>query len=74
MQFLDLGWLNKSADIYVCAQCGLLHWFLEPNVGLGQEPKEVAPEELATEDDLAEPTECLECRQTIPAGWSYQSS
>jgi hypothetical protein len=41
---------------------------------------EVAPEELPTEDDLTEPTECLECHKTIPAGsaicpacgWSYK--
>jgi hypothetical protein len=79
MEFLDLSWLNKSADIYVCMQCGLLHWFLEPDVGQGQEPKtelnreevspeELPPEELPTEDDLTEPTECLECHKTIPAG------
>ncbi len=70
MEFLELGWLNKSADIYACTHCGFLHWFLEPDLG-----KEPTPE-----DDLEEPTECLECHQMIPAdaakcpacGWSYK--
>jgi hypothetical protein len=89
MEFFDLGWLNKSADIYVCTHCGFLHWFLEPDEGqqiTTQEPRadvdreEAAIEEPPAEDDLAEPTECLQCRQTIPAGaakcpacgWSYK--
>jgi predicted RNA-binding Zn-ribbon protein involved in translation (DUF1610 family) len=89
MEFLDLGWLNQSADIYVCTHCGFLHWFLEPQVE--QEiPAEVPPaeddreqvvaEEPVTEDDLAEPSECVACHQSIPAGsaicpscgWSYK--
>jgi hypothetical protein len=55
-----------------------LHSFLKPYIGR----EEVAPEELPTEDDVSEPTECLECHKTIPAGsakcpacgWSYNSS
>jgi ssDNA-binding Zn-finger/Zn-ribbon topoisomerase 1 len=89
MEFLDMGWLNKSADIYVCTHCGLLHWFLDPeegqqiptqNPGTEVEREQAASEEVPTEDDLAEATECLECHQTIPAGtakcpacgWSYK--
>jgi len=30
MEMFDLGWLNKSADVYVCSSCGFLHWFLDP--------------------------------------------
>jgi predicted RNA-binding Zn-ribbon protein involved in translation (DUF1610 family) len=89
LEFLDLGWLNKSADIYVCTHCGFLHWFLAPDGGpqiTAQEPggevdwEEAAIEEAPAEDGLAEPTECLECHETIPAGaakcpacgWSYK--
>lgn len=25
--FFDLDWLNKSAKILVCTQCGLIQWF-----------------------------------------------
>jgi hypothetical protein len=89
LEFLDLGWLNNSADIYVCTHCGFLHWFLDPEVDQ-QAPADVpaaeadreqaVAEEPATEDDLSEPTECLECHKAIPAGsdkcpacgWSYK--
>jgi hypothetical protein len=73
-EFLDLGWLNKSADIYVCTHCGFLHWFLEP-----QAEQQLPAEARATEDDLSEAIECLACHKSIPAGaakcpscgWSY---
>lgn len=26
--FFDLEWIQPSADCYVCAQCGYIHWFL----------------------------------------------
>jgi hypothetical protein len=26
----NLEWLGKEADVYVCGQCGFVHWFL-PN-------------------------------------------
>lgn len=26
--FFDLDWANKSADCFVCANCGYIHWFL----------------------------------------------
>jgi hypothetical protein len=74
--FFELGFLNKSADVYVCSHCGFLHWFLEPAV---EESPVQETGESAETDDLAESTECLECRQMIPAGtdtcpacgWSY---
>lgn len=28
MTFLDLDWLNKSANCVVCERCGYVHWFL----------------------------------------------
>jgi DNA-directed RNA polymerase subunit RPC12/RpoP len=78
MEFFDLAWLNKTADIYVCAQCGFLHWFLDPQVEQpirapqldpGDQLEEPIPApEPDTGDELEEPTECLECHQTIPAG------
>ena len=26
--FFDLEWTSPSADCYVCARCGYIHWFL----------------------------------------------
>jgi hypothetical protein len=26
--FLDFEWLGPSADCFVCAHCGYVHWFL----------------------------------------------
>ncbi len=89
LEFLDLGWLNKSADIYVCTHCGFLHWFLDPQIeeqapasvaATENDREQVVAEESITEDDLSEPTECLECHNAIPAGsdecpscgWSYK--
>ena len=83
LEFFDLGWLNKAADIYVCAQCGFLHWFLEPQaewVSQSQthakpEVKELEPEEQTLEPEAEEPagddseaTDCLSCGKKIPAG------
>jgi hypothetical protein len=84
MEFLDLAWLNQSADIYVCTHCGFLHWFLEPQAGRANvapipalpshQPitevgqEEIPPEEAPSQDDLSEATECLECGRTIPPG------
>lgn len=28
LSFLDLDFLNKSAEVYVCTNCGHLEWFL----------------------------------------------
>ena len=28
LTFLDLDWANRSADLYVCARCGYIHWFV----------------------------------------------
>jgi hypothetical protein len=28
LTFLNLEWLGKTADLYVCDQCGFIHWFL----------------------------------------------
>lgn len=27
MGFFDLDFLNKSADIYICSECGHIEWF-----------------------------------------------
>ena len=34
MTFFDFDWLNKSAEVFVCANCGKLEWFLEPSVSI----------------------------------------
>jgi hypothetical protein len=85
MEFLDVGWMNRSADVYVCAGCGFLHWFLEPQVeeaapvlqnrSLAEEAQSpVPPEEPAPPDDLSEASACLSCGQRIPAGSDTCSS
>ncbi len=66
MTAFDLDWLNKSAKVFVCIRCGRLEWFLDPTV--------------SPENDDAEPTECVACGETIPAGqdkcpqcgWTYK--
>jgi len=66
MTFLDLDWLNKSATVFGCQNCGKLAWF-------GNNAKII---EL---DDLTE-TNCLACDGTIASGasecqkcgWSYK--
>jgi DNA-directed RNA polymerase subunit RPC12/RpoP len=68
MSLLNMEWMNRSADVYVCTGCGHLEWFLE-----GAEENT---------DSAGEPTECLSCGSTIPAGeercpdcgWSYKSA
>jgi hypothetical protein len=32
MTFLDLEWLNASAEVLVCSRCGRLEWFLDPQL------------------------------------------
>ena len=66
MTSLNMDWLNKSAQVFACIGCGRLEWFLGPTV--------------APEVDTVEPTECVSCSATIPAGqdkcpkcgWSYK--
>ncbi len=68
MSLLNLEWTNRSADVFTCASCGHLDWFLE------------GADESA--DEAGEPTECLSCGGTIPAGaetcpkcgWSYKDT
>ena len=33
MTFLKLDWLNKTATIFVCEDCGRLEWFLDVSQG-----------------------------------------
>ncbi len=33
MTFFKLDWLNKSATIFVCADCGRMEWFLDVGGG-----------------------------------------
>lgn len=28
LSFLNMDWLNRSAQCYICARCGYVHWFL----------------------------------------------
>jgi uncharacterized protein len=66
LTFFDLDWLNRSAMLYVCCRCGLIHWFL-PGIG-----------EVEEIDDA--PVDCLSCGASLPGGatqcpscgWSYK--
>ena len=66
MTFLDLDFLNQSAEVLQCTSCGYLHWFL------GSDIRE--------EEDLSEASDCLACGKVIPpgktacptCGWSYK--
>lgn len=33
LTFLNLEWLGKTADLYICGHCGFVHWFLR---GMGE--------------------------------------
>ena len=66
LTFFNLDWLNASADVYVCDDCGFLHWFLYP-------------EDITSPDDAGMEATCLECGAAIPdevekctqCGWTY---
>ena len=74
MSFFNMDWLNKTAAIFVCTACGRIEWFLDPTVS----PESVVDDEP---DDTAEPTQCMACGETIPAGqdtcpkcgWTYKA-
>lgn len=44
MSFLDLDWLNKSADGAICVRCGFVHTFL------GEAHQWIAPEKVRPAD------------------------
>ncbi len=41
LTFFDLDWLNKSADVFVCARCGFLHWVLPPDPAIVERVNQV---------------------------------
>ena len=32
MTMLNLDWLNKSADVFTCSDCGHLEWFVDAKI------------------------------------------
>jgi len=34
MTFLQIEWLNASAEVLVCTGCGKLEWFLDPEISI----------------------------------------
>ena len=52
MTFMDLDWLNKSADGVICLRCGFVHTFMG-NAHQYVEPTAVDPKDLPR-DPLAE--------------------
>ncbi len=42
LTFFNMDYLNKSADVYVCADCGHLEWFLDPEVQVDDQSAEDA--------------------------------
>lgn len=85
LTFLNLDWLNPSADVYVCQRCGFLHWFLDAGhrreVDADEEASPPLPPEPADLDDASTTTQCLSCGAVIPAGkdtcencgWTYRN-
>ena len=55
--FLNLEWAGPTADVFICTTCGFLHWFMEQD-----------SVEYLVEDPMDVETECLSCRNAIPAG------
>jgi DNA-directed RNA polymerase subunit RPC12/RpoP len=60
MTFFDLDWMNAYAEVYACATCGHLHWFL------GSEGHRQHPDQNS--DDAAEPSRCMQCGAVILLG------
>ena len=66
MTFLGLEFLGREADVYVCYDCGFLHWFLTHSV-------------RSKTSNVATDISCPECDNEIPAGeavcskcgWTY---
>ena len=66
MTLLDIDWLNASATVFACQNCGKLEWF-------------ASSAKIVELDDLTE-TECLACNNLIVSGesacrkcgWSYE--
>lgn len=64
MTFLGLEWLNDSARVLACVNCGFLHWFAKGATTSQRELHEVT---------------CLSCGAALPpatdtcrkCGWSY---
>jgi hypothetical protein len=84
LTFLNLDWLNRSSDVYVCERCGFLHWFLDAGhrqvAGAAEEFAPALPPEPIDGDDASSPTTCLACGTTIEpgqdacgkCGWTYR--
>ena len=70
MSFLNLDWLNASADVYVCENFGFVHCFLGGVMLFDSHEEEeaaVSPEQ-PPEDDTSSPSECLRAaKPCLPA-------
>lgn len=70
MTFFNMDWLNRSAIIYQCHDCGRLEWFLAP----------LEASASIARSNVENAFDCLNCGAIIPAGkaacpqcqWSYQ--
>ena len=79
LSFLDLDWLNASADVYACTRCGFLHWFLPEAVETPLIDEAALSAERLRLQEAPTAILCLACGATIPAdsatcaecGWSY---
>ena len=78
MPFFEVDFLDRSADVFKCENCGFLHWF--HSVTIIYEPEVSLPEEPMPEDDVSTESECLACGKAMPAGidtcpycgWTYR--
>ena len=44
LTFFKLEWLNKSADTFICSDCGRIEWFMDAKVKAEGADKEGNPE------------------------------
>lgn len=56
MSFLDLDWLNKSADTFSCNTCGRIEWFTDATV---------------SEGGMSEGHDCPRCGHFIQPGQTF---
>ena len=86
LNFPGLEWMNRSVDVFICSQCGFVHWFvstLPSEIPTTSAPSNISSEPVTPEKDpygISDTSECLSCGKAIPqgmdhcpsCGWTYK--
>ncbi len=69
---ITLGSLNETADVFVCAKCGRLHWFLfkdksDPDCIMTEVDDDYDPECVGIEDGMRPGPVVIEVEEECPA-------